>query len=247
MPGQDKSASEIRRQLSSSWRRLCIASVIAIVVHLVAGLCMATILRQGLDTTAEFAYRLSFLTENRSLWITGWLSWNIAALSILYFYFCFAEAYGYGNNSSGWVLRFAVLIATGGIAADLGAEALEMGLLPDLAQKILTQPAGVAAMETETFLATHRAAVMMTGYVANGLYTISAALLIFATRHQYSKLVQLVGYLVVTGGILLSASCLANSVSGMVWSNAVLMPALLVWLTCVAFHSARRSKLPGTE
>src|SRR2546426_12750662 len=84
----------------SSLRR---AAAIAFCIHLIAALSMAFVLRRGLETTPELRERFSFLIDHRTLWTLGWLSWTLAALAILYFYFTFANV-----HFRSW--RFAVLL-----------------------------------------------------------------------------------------------------------------------------------------
>jgi len=235
---QKELAGSLNEKSASLWKRLYVASVIAALVHLIAGLCMVTILRYGLDT-ADFADRLIFLTQHNSLWIMGWLTWNVAAVSILYFYFCFAQAHAYSNNLLARILRFAVLLTAGAMLIDISAEIIEMGILPDLAQKILAQQR--INMYTEKFLTIHRTAVIMTGCLANGLYSISAALLIYVTRYQYKRSVQAAGWLVVTSGAWLSLACFTNSIAGMMLANVILIPALVVWQIGIALASDERS------
>lgn len=196
---------------------------------------MAIILRQGLDT-AQLPDRLSFLVEHRFLWLAGWLTWNLAAIAILVFYFCFAQAHE-ENSKYDWLLQLAILLTGSGVAIDFGAEAIEMGVLPNLAQMSVFHSGNMAATSTEIFLSLHRTAVMMTGCLANELYTISAALLIFATRDRYSWLIKTPGCLVVASGTWLSIACLLNSVSGMMLSNILLLPMLIIWQLGIAYQS----------
>jgi hypothetical protein len=223
------------------WVRLSKAAFITAVVHLIAGLCMAIILRQGLDT-ADLQSRLSFLTEYTTLWIYGWLTWNLAAFAILYFYYCFAESHAENNNYA-WLLRFAVLLTVAGMAIDFCAEAIEMGVLPNLAQMILVHTSSVANSSTEIFLALHRTAIMMTGCLSNELYTISAAILIFATWSSYGWIIRGSGFLLVVAGIGLSVACLLNWVTGMFLYNVILLPMLVIWLLAIAYDSWKRAKI----
>lgn len=222
------------------WTRLSKAAGITAVVHLIAGLFMAIVLRQGLDT-ADLSDRLSFMTQHWSLWICGWLSWNLAALAILYFYFCFADAHSEDHSSSS-ILRFAVLLTASGVALDFFAEAIEMGVLPNLAQMSLIHMGSMGTSSTEIFLTMHRAAVMMTGCFANELYTLSAAILIISTWRSYGWIIRGSGFLLVVAGIGLSGACLLNWVTGMFLYNVILLPMLIIWLLGIAYESHKKAK-----
>lgn len=190
--------------------RLQRAAAIAFALHLIAGASMALILREGLETNPDFQARLNFLANHAVLWGFGWFTWSLAALAILYFYDAFASAHQ--------LSRFAVLLTAAAVAVDLSVQAIEVGVLPSMTDR------------PDLFLTLHRTAVLMSGTVANGLYSLSALALAWPTRRVYPAWVWMAGLAVGSFGLLLSAAALANSVAGMFWSNVFLVPALLLWL-----------------
>jgi hypothetical protein len=197
-----------------------------------AGVAMAVVLRHGLETNPDFQDRLSFLVNHSAMWDFAWLMWTGAALAILNFYAAFASAYEAGQAPRP-VLRVAVLLAAAAIGPDLAAQAIEIGVLPELANRILHGDTG-----NELFLALHRTAVMMSGYVANGLYSLSALILAWSTRRAYPVRVYAAGLAAGCFGLMLSAAALMDSVQGMFWSNVVLIPSILWWLAGVALPPA---------
>ncbi len=205
------------------WSRLSRAAWLAFAVHLIAGLAMALILRHGLETNADLTDRLRFVARHRLLWTVGWLSWTAAAFTILNFYALFAAAHR-SRGVSPAPLRTAVLLTIVAVAADWTAQAIEIFVLPGLART------GNAV----SFLSWHRAAVVLTGLLANGLYTISALLLVWTSRRAYPRWIQAAGFGVVVGGSILSAAALADSAAGMLFANVALVPCLLGWLAGVA-------------
>ncbi|HKC11401.1 MAG TPA: hypothetical protein VKI41_05020 [Vicinamibacteria bacterium] len=184
---------------------------------------MALILRHGLETNADLADRLRFVAQRRLLWTTGWITWTVAAVTILNFYARFAAAHR-SRGASPAPLRTAVVLTVAAVGADWTAQSFEMFVLPGLAR----------AGNTAGFLAWHRAAVLLTGFLANGLYTIAALLLVWASRHAYPRWIQMAGFGVVAGGSILSAMAWADSAVGMLLANVLLVPSLLVWLAGVA-------------
>ena len=228
------------------WLRLRFAAWLAVAVHLLAGVAMATVLRLGLDTTSDLPIRLRFLVESTPLWIGGWLTWNLAALSILYFYLAFAAAHATEKDAPITPLAFAAVLSIVGMAADLAAEAIEMGVLPGLARQALDAMARGVDQSTAAaaFFAFHRTAVVMTGYLANGLYTLSAIVLAWSTRRSYPQWVWMAGLGVGLSGLALSCASLANSVEGMFWSNVALVPCIVLWQLGVALTASHRAHLP---
>jgi len=208
--------------------RLRRAAIVAFFVHLLAGASMALVLRRGLETNPEFQDRLGFLVNHRMLWDLGWFTWTAAALAILYFYIAFAAAHQMADPSN-IRLRFAVMLTVASIGPDLAAQAIEIGVLPGIAYRVSTSNAAV-----DLFLELHRVAVVMSGYVANGLYSTTALILAWSTREAYPSWVWIAGVSVGFFGFMLSAAALVGSVTGMFLANVLLVPAILLWLAGVA-------------
>jgi predicted DCC family thiol-disulfide oxidoreductase YuxK len=220
------------------WRRLSRAAFVALALHLLAGAAMALVLRRGLETNADLLDRLRFLAEHAGAWRAAWLAWSLAALSILYFYAQFARA----HSESGSPARVAVLLGAAGVVADLSGEAIEMVSLPDLAATALATPGAL-----QLFFARHRLAVLLTGFLANGLYTAAAVLLCWTGRRAYPRWTLAAGLGVGVSGVWLSAAALIGSTAGMFWSNVVLIPCIVLWLTGVAVAASVRARESAPE
>lgn len=205
--------------------RLRRAAVLALCLHLIAGVLMVLVLRWGLETNPDFQNRMSFIVAHQPLWFIAWFSWTASALGILYFYTAFAAAHQQS-------MPFAVFLTIAAVGPDLAAQVIEIGILPSLASSVLQR-----ASAPESFLQMHRVAVLLSGYLANGLYSLTALMLTWSARYKYPRIVSLAGMLVGISGLVLSAAALANSVTGMFWCNVVLVPAILVWLAGVAVCS----------
>jgi hypothetical protein len=205
--------------------RLRRAAVLALGLHLIAGILMALVLRWGLETNPHFYSRLNFIATHRTLWSIAWFSWTASALGILYFYMAFTAAHPQS-------MPFALFLTIAAIGPDLSAQAIEIGILPSLASAILQ-----TGTTPERFLQMHRVAVLLSGYLANGLYSATALMLTWSARYKYPRTVSLAGMLVGVSGLALSAAALVDSAGGMFWCNVVLVPAILVWLAGVAICS----------
>src|SRR4051812_2543018 len=175
---------------------------------------MALILRNGLETNSDFQDRLAFIINHRGLWTAGWLTWTAAATAILYFYIVFSSTHRAG--------KLAVILTVAAIAADLSGQVIEVGVLPSITDRI------------DLFTAFHRTAVMLSGCIGNGLYSVSALILAWAARAAYPRWVWAAGLMTGCIGLVLSIAVIANSTAGMFWSNVILVPCLLLWLVGVA-------------
>jgi hypothetical protein len=208
--------------------RLRVAAIIAFWIHFLAGAAMALVLSHGLETNPDFQNRLTFIVKHTALWTSSWLTWTAAAIAILYFYISFASEHYTG--------KLAVLLAAAAIAPDLSAQAIEIGVLPKIAARVVNASVGI-----DLFLGLHRVAVMLSGYVANGLYSFSALSLAWSTRRAYPFWVWTAGMAAGLFGFALSAAALADSATGMFWTNVVLVPSILLWLAGVAMHQVKRA------
>ncbi len=79
---------------------------------------------------------------------------------------------------------------------------------------------------------------MLSGYLANGLYSVTALILVSGTRRRYPRWVWWSGIGVGLLGLTLSVACLFDWVGGMFWSNVFLVPLILVWLAGVGLSSS---------
>ncbi len=218
------------------WKRLQRAAWASLAIHLIAGLAMAIVLRRGLETNPDLGDRLTFLAQQPGLWRCAWLPWNAAALSILYFFFALDRAH------RGSAFRLALVLTAAGAVCDLTAEAIEMVLVPGLARRVMDEPNGLAS-----FLLTHRRAVLLTGFLANGLYTTAVWAAVLASWKEYPRWVAAAGIGVGLAGYWLSAAAWVGSTSGLFWSNVVLVPCLLLWQAGMALDAGRRALTNQTE
>jgi hypothetical protein len=203
--------------------RLQRAALVALGVHLLGGLSMAFVLGRGLETNPDLHDRMAFLVNHRMLWTFAWLTWTAAGPAILYFYMALSDAHPPSP-------KIAVFFTVVALAPDLAGQAIEMGVLPSL-----TSP--------ELFLILSRTATVLSGYLANGLYSLTALMLVWTSRIVYPRWVSVAGSTVGAAGFALSVAVLMESVRGMFWTTVILVPALLVWLGGVAYAEEARKRL----
>ena len=202
--------TQLVEQLRAALSRLRLAAAIAVLAHLIAGVTMVVILRNGLQTNPDLISRLRYLTDHNMLWVGSWLTWHLAALSMLSFCLCFNRAHE-ARGAIGVVGRMAVFVCAVGVALDLAAQAAELGVMPGLARAALDVEHPEHAMQAQQFLVLDRAAVVLTGYVANSLYVLATLLLISISYRFYPRWVVLAGISVGISGTGLSAAALTNS------------------------------------
>lgn len=193
-------------------------------VNLAAALMMLVALRPGLAVPGSFASdRISFVRRNLVLWWASWLTWHAAAVSLVLFLLLLAARFG---RRAPIRAAIAALVSVVGLCADLTAEAIYMDVAPRLDE------AGFRVAEA--------VAGILTGYLANGLYTVGGILVTWAGARQLPRSVVALAVPVWGAGLCLAAFSLIHSSLGQFWSTAVLMPLFILWAALVGRWLARR-------
>ena len=191
--------------------RLRRAALLAFCTHLIAGLGMAFVLRVGDESGSPGPPRLprqsSRIVDARLAHLDCCRYCDFVLLLDIRRYAC------------GFPFRSVVDCRSP--RPDLAAQSIEIGVL-----------AGLAAAP-EQFLIMHRVAVMLSGYLANGLYSATAIMLAWAARDKYPVWVSILGLAVGLFGVALSIAALLDSAAGMFWTNVLLVPTILLWLAAL--------------
>jgi len=148
-------------------------------LNLLALLAMATLLRPGTEIVPEVAARVGYVSQHPVLWRAGWTLWIAAALSLVAFY----AWWGSYLRHPTWVLA-ALAVASAGLVCDLFAESLYIGWLPSDYERIAPT------------------ATLLTGAVANGLYTSAGVMLTLAMPSLRGRLRALTWAVWVSGASL---------------------------------------------
>lgn len=194
-------------------RRGLYAAAAVLVTHLLAALAMLFLLRAGLpDPATSAGSRLEFIRANRGLWWSGWLLWQLAAVSLLALYGALALRWG---RTSPLLSLVGLMTAAAGIAADLAGQSLYMAL------PLMVDPV--------QFVLVERAAVVVTGYAANGLYTVAGLLITLAGWNELPKSIVAVSLVLWSAGFLLAAASLAEWAGLQQLSTGMMLASLMVW------------------
>ena len=178
-------------------------------VNFIAAGALLIFLRPGV-AVGDLDARMSYVAQNGLVWRLGWGTWIAAALTLVAFYAW------WGARIARWRLAVAAVgIAALGIACDLTAESLFIGWLP------------------HDFEAISRAATLLTGGAANGLYTVAGVLLTIATPTLRGRILAWT-WAVWVVGFLLSAFSMLGNIPGIAVSTAALFILFCPW--CVAMR-----------
>jgi hypothetical protein len=175
-----------------------------------AGAAMLFVLRLGLPPQG-LSVRSAFISSHQVVWRLGWLGWNIAAITLLGLFLALASRW---RKEAPFLCGLAIVVATAGLAADLGAE----GLL-----------AGSTGSTLHDLSLAQSEALLLTGYVGNGLYTAAGILLTAAGRKELPTGLLALAGLVWAAGLWLSAATLLGSSSGEAASTGILMASFVLW------------------
>jgi hypothetical protein len=207
-----------RAVMDVSPRAAARAAFVAAGVHVVAAGAM-------LVAGSALAARQAYVSEHTATWGLGWLVWHAADLALLALYVALAGQWG---RRAPLRCGLALLLAGAGLADDLGAQAIYMGVAPRLGP--------------EAFVVAETVTGVLTGYVANGLYTLAGMLLVWAGAAEMPRYLVAASLPVWAAGLGLCAASLAGSPAGQFGSVAVLMPTFVGWTLLLGrWLSARAS------
>lgn len=186
---------------------------LAAATHVAGGAAMLFLLRRGLPGFPE-EERLAYMAAHRTAWLTGWLIWQVAAVSVIAFYGVLALRF------RGALSVTAMAIAAAAIAIDITCESRYMGVLP--------------GMRGDAFARLDRELEVQIGYGANGLYTLAFVLLVVAGRRVLPKAALVLAGPVALSGFALSLAALQGNARLETITSAALFPLFTLWIIVVA-------------
>jgi hypothetical protein len=181
--------------------------------HVVASVAMLLLLRPGLPPFDE-AHRLDYLDGHRGAWTVGWLTWQLAVVSLIALYAVLAMRFG------GVLSVTAMAAATAGMAIDIATQIRFIVILPTL--------------HGNAFAQLDRELEMLTAYAANGLYTLGFALFTLAGLRALPKSALVLAVPVTLSGFALAAAALLDDARLEVITSAVLFPLFTLWIVVLA-------------
>jgi hypothetical protein len=177
--------------------------------NLVAVIALATVLRPGTSIEPDPAARLAYVQRHLVSWRLGWASWMVAAISLIAFYAWWGERLRRRR------LAFAALaVACAGLVCDLLAESLWIGW----------PAADLHRLD--------RLATVLTGGVANGLYTIAGIVLTLATG-ELRGVLRMAAWWMWAAGLALSAAAFAGSPLWIAAATGMLFMIFCPWVILV--------------
>ena len=190
-------------RLAASLRRL--APVACAATNLIGIIAMAAVLRFGTEIVPLPADRIAYITAHPILWRAGWSMWIASGVTLVAFY----AWWGSFLERPRWGLA-AVAIAAVGLACDFAGESLLIAWLP------------------HNFESLARAATLLSGAAANGLYTVAGIVLTIATPSLRGFLRALTWTVWAAGGAL-TALAVAGSPIGIAVSTTILFVMFCPW------------------
>ena len=192
---------------------MALVAFFAAAANLVAAVAMLLVLAPGLPAgDSALAERAAYVSDHVGVWRAGWFLWHLAAIGLLALFVGLATMW---REDAPILTRLALLCAGAGLAADLAAEAILMGVSPRL---------GLGR-----FAIVEEVGVVLTGYLGNGLYTVAGILLTWSGRRILPRPLLILGAAVWAAGLVLSAATMEGESDLQFASTATLMPLFVAW------------------
>lgn len=186
---------------------------LAAATHIVATIASLTLLRGGLPGIPDEA-RAAWLRAHGAAWTAGWLSWHLAVLSLIALLVVLAMRFPDALSITG--VAFTVV----GAGIDLSTQSRYIAVLPTL--------------DGAAFTALDHELEVLTGYAANGLYTLGIVLIVIAGRRVLPRSVVLLTWPVALSGLGLSVAALLHNWRLGFVTAGVLFPVFTLWTVLVA-------------
>lgn len=218
------------------------AAYVCFGVNLLASLGAAIFLEPG-STMHPLDERSKYVLEHGRDWRWTWAIWMAAAPSLVAFYAAFAWTLADDLALAKWA---AVAIAAVGSTFDVYAEVLLAFELPTLYKTLppgTSERALLLLKDAEAVLRLEGRATLLTGALANGLYTLAGAM-IAACAAQTAGFPRWLAWASAPAWLLgaaLSASCLLFWPRATAVAMAGTMGAFLLWLALVIVFLWRRA------
>lgn len=186
---------------------------LAAAAHVVAAAGSLLLLRGGLPPLPDDA-RMAYVTTHRAAWAVGWLGWQLAVLTLIALYAVLAKRL---NGALPWA---GLAIGTIGAPLDIATQMRFIVILPQL--------------RGDAFLMLERELEVMTGYAANGLYTLGFVLIVIAGWRTMPRLANLLAPPIAVCGFAFSVAALMHHALGEIISSAILFPLFTLWTILIA-------------
>jgi hypothetical protein len=201
---------------------------IAVVVHVLA--CVALlVVRSGTEIEPDMALRAAWVHVHPVRWSATWLLWALASMSLLAFTIVWACRLRQAVAFRGWIVLGCGILGVG-VAFDLVGESINI-VGPTLP--------GCTVADFAFFVRTY---ALLSAAAANGLYCVGG-LLLSAQAWKVGWLrgwVGLLGFVMWTVGLGLTAAALADNGPGMIVTGGAVMLLYIPWAAIVGY------RLPGT-
>jgi hypothetical protein len=196
-----------------------------------AGLAIAWFGMRPGSVIAPLAERMSYLAGRPAGWTWGWGVWMLCTLALVAF---MAALRHYARGAGGHPLaaQLALVFTAAGMAADLLADAIQIQVLPFVAQAGAGSPA--------LFLAFERFALTAGATIANGLYTTGVLLMTAALRGAVGRLAWIAGWATVAAGAVMAVSGLLPAPALLALATGPTLGFYSVWTLLVARDLRRR-------
>jgi hypothetical protein len=220
------------RRIASLAPWLCVA------IHATALILMVVWLQPGTLIASEPLVRAAYVAGHVMEWTIGWSMWILAAVSLVGFYAwwgCRLAVRQRGTQLPGRqsaarhtnIAIVAVVLTAFGMICDFSGEGSLILLLVDCIAN--ARDGSLGTLEFARTARIERAFTLLSAGAANGLYTVGGIMLTLITP-DLPKWVRAAMWVTWIAGVGMTLAAVANNLSGMVLTTALLFPPFLVWV-----------------
>jgi len=190
---------------------------------------MATFLAPATGAGGPDAARLAFIAGHLVPVRVGWFLWETATLSLVATFVTVARSLE-GESTAGLRVLAVAAVALGAIPDSIN-NLINAAILPDIARAWTVAPEAARAAIELDFHLWDRAAVILTGTLANALYAAGGWMILGASRRvpEYPRSLRALQIPLWTATSLMAVAAAADSLRGLVVTVAVTMTFFVLW------------------
>lgn len=177
--------------------------------------------------------RAAYLARNQVPWALMWTTWTMASLSLFGFYWTLARRL---QPEQPRLVRQVSILMLLALAVDVSGQVVYATMTPGLAREMLFGRAADPQLLIARFLWSERIPALLSGAIANGLYTLCGVLIAAATVRdpRFPAWLRRLGWPVWAMGLALSAATVMDAPLLVGLATGLTMGSFMLWCAAVA-------------
>jgi hypothetical protein len=214
--------------------------------HSIAGIASFLVLIPGSPLVASVASRAAYLSTHRTAWVLMWATWAMSSVALLGFYWVLMSRLEPPHPGLKRSVSLLMLLAIG---VDISAQVVYATMTPGLGERFLAARGPERIPALAQFVWGERLPMLLSGAVANGLYSLCGVLVCVAAARdaRFPRALRNAASLAWAGGLALSIASIAGDPGWIAVTTALAIGPFMLWCAAVGLVFFGRVPFPRRE